>query len=178
MSAALLAGAQAAAQKHVTPGGANQKASVEGCSGTWLFNGLLRVKVTRVTGAVEPFTGSPGTPGFEVKLQVRNGTHKDVSLSNLGVDGNGAGVKLVMSDDNELRLDVGDFQHAVFQSIPQGGQINATFHFYYPSGTTKVDATPKKFLLQVNKAAGSLRDFGLHYPLSDPSFRVKLDCSK
>ena len=38
-------------------GGANQKASVTGCVNEWLFNGVWRMRVTKV----EPVTDPPGS---------------------------------------------------------------------------------------------------------------------
>jgi len=60
-------------------GGANQKSSVEGCINRWLFNGLIRMKVTKVTQATKPFSGDPGTAGYAVAAQIRNATHKDIT---------------------------------------------------------------------------------------------------
>lgn len=171
---------RAASDAKPITGGANQKASVEGCAGQTLFDGVWRLMVRDVHSVHRPFSGDPGTPGYAVTLQFRNGSHRTISLANSGISGNGTGVELVTADGNTLDLDAGDFQKAVFRPIPQGGSYTTQFHFYFPGGTSDSAelSKPDKFLLQVDPHAGLLRDVGLRYPISDPSFRVRLSCAK
>lgn len=161
-------------------GGANQKASVEGCTRQTLFDGVWRLRVEDVQSAHRPFSGDPGTPGYAVRVQIRNGSHRTLSLANSGISGNGTGVELVTVDGNTLDLDVGDFQKTVFRPIPQGGSYTAQFHYYFPSGTTETPdlSKPDKFLFQIDPHAGGLRDVGVRYPIADPSFRVRMSCMK
>ena len=179
---ALVAAPAIGATSHAQPieGGANQKASVEGCTEQTLFNGLWRLRVAGVQSAHRPFSGDPGTPGYALTVQFRNGSHKTVSLANTGISGNGQGVELVTADGNTLDLDVGDFQKTVFRPFPQGASYTTQFHFYFPSGTTDSGdlSKPDKFLLQIDSHAGLLRDVGLRYPVPDPSFRIRMNCEK
>ncbi len=162
------------------PGGANQKASVEGCMGQTLFDGVWRLTVKDIASTHRPFSGEPGTPGYAVTMQFRNGSPRTISLANSGISGNGTGVELVTVDGNTLDLDVGDFQRMAFRPIPQGGSYTARLHYYYPSGTGDAGdlSKPDKFLLQVDPHAGGLRDVRVRYPISDPSFRVRANCAE
>jgi len=100
-------------------GGANQKASVEGCTRQTLFDGVWRLRVEDVQSAHRPFSGDPGTPGYAVRVQIRNGSHRTLSLANSGISGNGTGVELVTVDGNTLDLDVGDFRKRYFDRFPR-----------------------------------------------------------
>ncbi len=113
-------------------------------------------------------------------MQFRNGSHRTLSLANSGISGNGTGVELVTVDGNTLELDIGDFQRTVFRPIPQGGSYTAQLHYYFPSGTTDSPdlSKPDKFLLQIDPHAGGLRDVGVRYPITDPSFRVRMSCER
>jgi len=127
---------RAASDAKPITGGSNQKASVEGCAGQTLFDVVWRLMVRDVHSVHRPFLGDPGTPGYAVTLQFRNGSHRAISLANLGISGNGTGVELVTADGNTLDLDAGDFQKTVFRPIPQGGSYTTQFHFYFPGGTS------------------------------------------
>jgi hypothetical protein len=158
-------------------GGANARASLEGCVGETLFNGVWRVKVLKL----EAIKKDADTPGWGLTLEVRNGTKTTLTMTDAGVDGTGQGVQLAFADASTLAVDALEVQKLTFASLPAGGAVTQQLKFYYPLGTT-ADAikTPTKFLLEVDpKGIGdSTRAKRVAFTVPNPSLRVRLDCQK
>jgi hypothetical protein len=158
-------------------GGANERASLEGCLGETLFNGVWRVKASKL----ERITKDVDTLGWGLMLEVRNGTKATIMPVDTGVDGTGVGLQLAFADANTLAVDPLDVQKVTFASLPPGGPVIGQLKFYYPTGTTE-DAvkTPVKFLLEINpKLMGdSTRAKGVAFSVPNPSLRIRLDCQK
>jgi hypothetical protein len=158
-------------------GGANQRASLEGCLGETLFNGVWRVK----TSKLEPIKKDGGTPGWGLMLEVKNGSKATITPVDAGFDGTGQGIQLAFSDASTLNVEPYDVQKLTFASLPAGGSVTHQLKFYYPTGTLEENVkTPTKFLLEINpKGIGdSTKAKGVGFTVPNPSLRVRLDCQK
>ena len=160
-----------------TAGGANQRASLEGCLGEQLFNGVWRVRASKL----ERISKDGGTPGWGLTLELRNGSKATLISTDAGIDGTGQGIQLAFDDATTLKVDPYDVQKLTYASLPQGGAVVHQLKFYYPSGTA-ADAikTPTKFLLEVSaKGIGfTPSQQGVAFTVANPSFRVRLDCQR
>ncbi|MGI8748827.1 MAG: hypothetical protein ACR2J4_10840 [Deinococcus sp.] len=162
-------------------GGANQVAALEGCLNQTLFNGIWRMRVVSLDPVHTPDPGSPDTPGWVVKLEMRNGAPKTTSLMNTGFGAGSGGSQptLVLADGSTLALNDSDFLKPWSQDVLQGGVLSFPLRFDYPRGTTEAQARaqkPSKFILQIK---GQLPDYeGVKYSVPDPSLRVNLSCKK
>lgn len=148
------------------PGGANQVAAVEGCLGELLFNGVLRLRVQRVEDL--------GTH-WGVTLEVRNGTDKLVSTTEMtGLDIYGEELSLTTADGQTLtHSSAGDaWSLAIRQKLPPGAAFVARKEF-----AKRGQGRPLRLVLFLDPQARS-RDSSLRYTVSDPSFRVRLDCQR
>ena len=158
-------------------GGANQRASLEGCLGEQLFNGVWRVRASKL----ERISKDGGTPGWGLTLELRNGSKATLISTDAGIDGTGQGIQLAFDDATTLKVDPYDVQKLTYASLPQGGAVVHQLKFYYPSGTA-ADAikTPTKFLLEVSaKGIGfTPSQQGVAFTVANPSFRVRLDCQR
>ena len=162
-------------------GGANQITALEGCINQTLFNGIWRVKVVSLSPIRTADPGSPDTPGWAVKLEMRNGAQKTTSLMNTGFGASSGGSQptLVLTDGSTLALNDSDFLKPWSQDVLQGGVNTFTLRFSYPRGTTEAQAQalkPSKFILQINGALPSYAE--VKYSIPDPSLRVLLTCKK
>jgi hypothetical protein len=152
----------------VNQGGANQSEALEGCLNEWLFNGVWRFRAT----SLEPFKDGDRS-GWRVAAELRNGTKAD----NIALSGTGfTALQLALSDGNQISVyNVTDLN----VPVAQGASIRASLVFY--SDDPNEARTPTKLLLLLKPSAsdvGMLRSVGVSYSTSDPSFRVKLDCTK
>ncbi len=160
------------AQHKPVAGGANQRASVEGCMGQTLFDGFWRLKVTSVTTADEP-GNTVAIPAYAVALDLKNARALDSSPSMLGV----GQPQLVLDDGTVLELSTGSeitySNQLQFKSLAPGAGAHVLAYFRVENTTAK----PSKVLLTIKRANPATKaSFG--YPTSDPSFRVHLDCTK
>ena len=162
---------------NVSAGGANQRASLEGCMGEQLFNGVWRIRVNKL----EPITKDGGTPGWGLTLELRNGSKATIGATDAGIDGTGQGIQVAFDDATTIEVDPYDVQKLTYANLPQGGAVVHQLKFYYPSGTAADTVkTPVKFLLEVNpKGIGFTPSRqGVAFSVPNPSFRVRLDCQK
>ncbi len=162
------AGASAGARTATPPlaGGANQRVSVEGCQNQWLFDGVWRVRVTNV---------SPS--GTDAVLELRNGTKESVTPPDGGfAKVNGQGIDMTFDDGTVQGLDLDATRESYrkdlsYKKLPPGGGARTTLRFAAPSNAS---AKPLKLLIAVDPAISPY----VHFPTKDPSFRVRLDCTK
>ena len=170
-------GALAVTLPGAVTGGANERVSLEGCLGEQLFNGVWRIRASKL----ERVNKDADTPGWGLTLEVRNGSKTTITPVDAGFDPTGQGIQLAFDDATTIPVDPLDVQKLTFASLPPGGPVSHQLKFYYPFGT-KEDAvkTPVKFLLEINaKGIGdSTKAKGVAFTVPNPSLRVKLDCQK
>lgn len=168
--------ASAAATPKPIAGGSNQRAAVQGCMNKWLFNGVWRLRVLSVDPAASYNDGSQVT-GVGVKVQLRNGTHKDLSPDQSGLsDINGRGIVLGYNDDNTedaVGSGTGLTEQLLDKTMPPGG--GATVTLYFPYGPDKT-AKPAKLIVPVDQKSEH-NTAHVKYSVKDPSFRVDLTCN-
>ena len=158
----------AAATAGAAPGGANQRASLDGCIGETLFNGVWRLTVSSVTPTVR-YNGQQ--KGYSVKLSWRNGTTKTIDALNTGVKA----ITLALVDGNTLTSE--NEQDLKYKSLPQAAGTNVALSFWADSAQTAAGlAQPSKLLIEI--AASGAAASGVAYTAANPSFRVRLDCSR
>jgi len=162
----------AAASAITAPGGANQRASVEGCIGEPLFNGVWRLTVN----GVRPISRYNGQQqGYAVKLAWKNGTQKTIDALNTGFKS----LTLAMADGNTLTSE--NVQSLSSKSLPQAAGLTLELPFYADSEATAAGLSqPSKLLVEIDPkvvGSGSLSQ-GVGYTTPSPSFRVRLDCQK
>ena len=155
-------GASAASTPPPAAGGANARASVEGCMNTWLFDGIWRVRVTSVDST-----------GSQVVMEVRNGSHDALTTADSGFAAiSGAGIDLAFSDGSIHNLDISATKFREELStvkLPPGGKATTTLRF---APATDPAVKPAKLLIAVDPKYNSY----VHSSVKDPSFRVHLDC--
>jgi hypothetical protein len=150
------------------PGGANQRASTEGCVGEPLFNGVWRLTVNGVTPAVR-YNGQQ--KGYRVSLSWKNGTTKTIDALNTGVKS----LNLVLQDGSTLTSE--NEQDLKFKSLPQAAGTTVVLTFWADSAQTTAGlAQPSKLIMEIK--AGGAAASGVAYTSPTPSFRVRLDCSR
>ena len=144
-------------------GGANQRPSVEGCLGEWLFDGVWRVRATDVT-----------EDGSVVTLEVRNGTTQTLATPDTGFAKiNGQGIDLVFSDGSVQNLDISATAYREelgYKKLPPGAGATAKLRFAPPNANAK----PVKLLIAVDPQYNP----SVHYSVKDPSFRINVHCPK
>ncbi|MBV8750621.1 MAG: hypothetical protein JO103_13005 [Candidatus Eremiobacteraeota bacterium] len=167
--------ANAAAPPKQAEGGAMQRSSVEGCVGAQLFDGVWRVKVLSVDPAVSYNDGTAET-GVGVKVQVRNGTAKELAPDETGFSNvNGHGIDLAYADENTVSAvdsGTGLTESLLDKKLPPGAASTVTI--YFPYGPDKT-AKPDKLLIAVDPHATTNYKH-VHYSVKDPSFRIHLSC--
>ena len=151
-----------------TPGGANQKASLEGCLGETLFNGVWRLTVN----SVKPITRYNGQQkGYSLALSWKNGTTKTVDALNTGVKA----ITLVLADGNSLTSE--NDQDLKYKALPQAAGATLELSFWADSAQSTAGlGQPSKLLIDIN--ASTAGSSGVAYSTTNPSFRVRLDCQK
>jgi len=171
LAALIVAPRAVAASPKPVPGGANQRTSVEGCINQTLFDGFWRFKVKSVASVAEPIPGSP--QAWAVALEFRNARTQDTTGALVGV----GSPQLVLADgtvlDMETDSDIAYGRQVSYLNLPPGASAHGTFYFRQETNTSK----PDKLLLAINPRNPVYHTpFG--YPMSDPSFRVHLTCTK
>ena len=163
--------------QNVAAGGANQRPSLEGCLGEQLFNGVWRIR----TSKLERISKDGATSGWGLTVELRNGSKATLISTDAGIDGTGQGIQLAFDDATTLKVDPYDVQKLTYASLPQGGAVVHQLKFYYPSDTAP-DAikTPVKFLLEVSARGIGFTPSqqGVAFSVANPSFRVRLDCQR
>ncbi|AZI43652.1 hypothetical protein EHF33_13580 [Deinococcus psychrotolerans] len=160
-------------------GGVNQKASVSGCINEWLFNGVWRMRVTKVM-PIKDEAGYNYGSGWGIAVEIRNGTAQTIRLADTGIVYNGA-MNLAFSDGDSWAKDTREgWQDKTYAKLPQGAGFLYTFRMYPEAKMADADVLakpPQKFLLEnLKKIDSDLKNVGFTVP--DPSFRVDLTCKK
>ena len=155
---------------NATAGGANQRASLEGCIGETLFNGVWRLTV-KSTKPISRYNGQQ--PGYNLNLEWKNGTKTTTNALNTGIKS----LNLVLEDGTVLQSE--DVQNLTNKSLPQGAGVTLNLAFYAESGTP-ADKLSKaaKFLVEIDPKVPVNTGVSVAYSTPTPSFRVRLDCQK
>ena len=163
------AGAQVTANsiRFQAEGGAQQVAAVEGQANEWLFNGLWRLKSATPSLIRKPYSGEPGTPGWGIEVEFRNGANKEVSLQQTGVQL----PTLALANGTVLKADEGDWQLISFRALLPGATVKHQLKFYAPHGSAEVDKA-QRLVVPIDPKFGLLRDTGLRYTVPAPNFRI------
>lgn len=156
-------------------GGANAKASVSGCVNEWLFNGIWRMRVTKVQTVKDEDYGD----GWGVTIEIKNGATQTLKLDDAGVVYNGA-VNLTFPDGNSWAKSWRKgWQDKTYAAMPQGTGAVYEFQIFPETRMDKAAVTayaPQKFLMDVAKEKDDYVKASFSVP--DPSFRVDLTCKK
>ncbi len=153
-------------------GGADQRASLEGCLNEWLNNGIWRARATKV----EPFDES-GIRGWAVDFEVRNATNRTLEAWNAGFK-DPSSLTLAFADGSTERMEGGTLARESYEAkiynavIPQGSGVTTKLKFI----SNRSDA-PTKLLIEMD-ANAIKQKYNLTFSSPNPSLRFKLDCSK
>jgi len=157
------------------PGGAGQRASLEGCLNEWLFNGIWRARATKVERAE---LEGVGLPSWNVTLEVRNGTNKTLQPWRAGWKDTSS-LTLVFADGSTDTMDTGaegrNYNDKIYHAaIPQGATAISTLYFL----SDRTDP-PTKLLIEMDpEAPRKDKEYNLAFSVPNPSLRIKLDCAK
>ena len=155
---------------NATVGGANQRASLEGCIGETLFNGVWRLMV-KSAKPISRYNGQQS--GYNLNLEWKNGTKTTTNALNTGIKS----LNLVLEDGTVLQSE--DVQNLTNKSLPQGAGIALDLAFYAESGTPAEKLSrPAKFLVEIDPKVLVNTGVAVAYSTPSPSFRVLLDCQK
>lgn len=159
-------------------GGANQKASVTGCMNEWLFNGVWRMRVTKVQTTVNPNRGD--RPAWGVTIEIKNGTTQTLTMSQNGISYDNA-INLSFDDGSSMgSASRSAWQDKTYTKLPQGVGTVHQFVIEPDDALTMAQLQanpPTKFLFEVAKKVDSSAK-GVAFSVPDPSFRVDLTCKK
>jgi hypothetical protein len=165
-----LPGSSASPTSGQTTGGANQRASLEGCINETLFNGIWRLTVK----SAKPISRyNNQQPGYGLSLEWKNGAKATANALNTGIKS----LNLVLEDGTVLLTE--EAQNLTNKSLPQGAGIALDLAFYAESGTpSDTLSKPAKFLVEIDPKVLSNTGISAAYTAPNPSFRVRLDCQK
>ncbi|GEM88311.1 hypothetical protein [Meiothermus granaticius] len=150
-------------------GGANQLSALQGCLGQTLFNGIWRVRATKL----EPIEMN-GQKGYGVTVEWRNATRHSLTLAATNLRYGEGDIALALEDGstvNMYRYDYGWVGDAVPQAAPYTHQIQ----FF-----TDSPAKPSKLILRIEPIAKDSRAVppDVRYTVPDPSLRIDLTCTE
>jgi hypothetical protein len=158
-------------------GGTNQRASLEGCIGETLFNGIWRLTARKVE-AIGPDVGLG--PGWGVTVELRNGTTTKTNLHDTGL----TSIELVQPDGNTFEFEEHDAEEKfLYKELTQAGGVTYQLRFHVADTKTPAASVPRpsKLTVQIDPTrvtAGYLIAAKVAYSTPTPSFRVRLDCQK
>jgi hypothetical protein len=152
-----------------TAGGSHQLTALQGCMNRWVFNGVWRVRVTKVSTITSQFGA---LPGYAVSLDVRNGAKSDAMMMQTGA----SAPVLALDDGNILELSAEDgvaWNNKFFQNLPPSSGFTITLPYYINPKPASV-AKPQKLIIEIDaKKAWKGQP---HYQVGDPSLRIDLSC--
>lgn len=150
-----------------SPGGSAQRASLEGCVGETLFNGVWRMTVKSVT-PISRYGGQ--NKGYALNIEWKNGASATADALNSGVKP----FQLILQDGSTLESE--NVQDLLYRKLAQSAGNTFTLNFYADSAQSLRLTPPDKLLVEIDP--GVLRATGIKatYTTPTPSFRVRLGC--
>lgn len=161
------------------PGGANQRASLEGCLGETLFNGIWRFKASKLEPIVRDAGTVVETPGWGLTVELRSAAKNMVQPVFTGV--NDQGIQLAFADAQTMTVETLDTQKLTYANLPPGGVLTHQLKFWYKYDTPRDQIQkPTKLLFEINTKGfeNTIKASGASYTTATPSLRVRLDCQK
>ncbi|MBB6018550.1 hypothetical protein ACFP9V_25520 [Deinococcus radiopugnans] len=149
-----------------SPGGANGRASLEGCLGETVFNGVWRMTVKSVT-PISRYNGQ--NKGYALNVEWKNGTKATADALNSGVKG----FQLILQDGSTLESE--NVQDLLYRKLAQGAGNTFTLNFYADSAQSPRLTPADRLLVEIDPASSAMRSA---YTTPTPSFRVRLACRK
>ena len=126
----------------ISPGGADQRASLEGCLNETLFNGVWRLTVNGVK-AITRYNGQQA--GYSLNVEWKNGTTKTIDALNTGVKA------IALALDNGNTLNAENEQDLKYKSLPQAAGPSLALMFWASSAQTTAGlGKPSKMLVEIN----------------------------
>ena len=157
-------------------GGSNPLASAEGCMNQLLFDGVWRLRVTKVEFKPNPKDGTFW--GWTVTTEVRNGYRDVLSFEHAGIE---KGISVALKDGSLLGMSSSSqMVDTLFQDVPPAAAVVVPFKFRGPDGATDDQVKnnqPVKFLLPIDLKVQTYHGLKLPYS-ANPNFRVDLTCTK
>lgn len=152
-------------------GGAEQVEAIEACRGSMLFNGVWRFGVNDVERHEQRTIR-----GWDVHVEVRNGSDVTLAPNDFGFDPNHRGVALVLASGRVLTMGlgyVGQIQSQLaFRELPPGAAATAVFRFLDDGD----DSEPVRLVVPIGPERRTFRAEGLEFATEAPSYRIVLDC--
>lgn len=152
-------------------GGAGQLRALEGCAGTLLYNGVWRFQVERVERYVER-----SLRGWDVHVEIRNGTDRTLAPRDLGFHPLHDGIVLVLESGRVLTMGTGYVgqiqQQLLFRQRPPAASAATVFRFLDDGD----DTDPVRLVVPVSPDVATFRSEGLAFETDAPSYRIRLDC--
>ncbi|MFN8509339.1 MAG: hypothetical protein U0Z75_02035 [Deinococcaceae bacterium] len=180
----------ATTQTQMAQGGTNQRASVEGCMGESLFNGVWRFKVNKIE-TLGKTDMNRGAAAWRVYVQLINGTNRSLVPYHGGIERTNnqylPGLTLAVSDGSiaQFKNDSAVDDVVSGSTLPPGAFLNLQPIFIWGSENDNAEGIkPTKLLFEMRpdllaKSAKEEKDAkGLQFTTSSPSFRVNLTCQK
>ena len=152
-----------------SPGGANQRASLEGCLGETVFNGVWRMTVKSVT-PISRYNGQ--NKGYALNVEWKNGTKTTADAQNSGIKT----FQLILQDGSTLESE--NVQDLLYKKLAQGAGNTFTLNFYADSAQSKQLTPADKLLVEIDPSVLSATGLKVAYTTPTPSFRVRLGCQK
>lgn len=152
-----------------SPGGTNQRASLEGCVGETLFNGVWRMTVKSVT-PISRYNGQ--NKGYALTVEWKNGAATTADPLNSGVKS----FQLILQDGSTLESE--NVQELLYRKLAQGAGNTFTLNFYADSAQSPRLTPADKLLVEIDPSVLRATGIKATYTAPTPSFRVRLGCSK
>jgi hypothetical protein len=146
----------------------------EGCMSAWMFNGIWRVRVTKV----DPLNGDGGRQiGWLITEQWRNGTDRKFSpggtfaQDQVLVLANGAQIAATETTQGTLSS-----QDLGFHDFPPSAQYTHAQKFI-AAGTFDASSKPAAIVVPFDSTRQASNKTLPQYTVNPPNYKIKLDCS-
>lgn len=149
-------------------GGSNQVSALAGCLGETVFNGVWCLTVREI----QPIMLKTKQAAWEVSVEIRNGTTRQLSLYDSGFTTLSAGKSVYLALPDNSTAPLRGLTPDVFKKVLPAASY--AFKMQFVPDEAHQGQTPTKFLLLRESTQG----VALPYSTKDPSFRIDLTCQK